>query len=307
MWRILKYIWIYRERCLVIALFVVSIVSLFLPRETGLFIYRRINRSVITPFQIVIDQIELYHGAIERAEELEEENIRLSLALRSMRIIEDENIRLRGLLDFSVGKGVEFLTARVIGYNLSGPLSSIVIDKGRKDGIKSLLPVLNQDGLVGKVVEVDDGSSVVELFAASGFGVSGMVVECGEVGIVTTRGAGRLYLEGLNLRTEIKAGDRVVSSGLGRVFPVGIPIGIVQSVALDPLGVHKVASVIPTVRLETVREVFVLSDSEYVKADPLWLIRAEGSLTSLWDEFSGVSPGNVGLENRPDSIGRYQE
>ncbi len=283
---LLKYVWIYREKCLIITLVGVSVVSLYLPQETGFSLYRRINRSIVAPFQILIDRIEMYKSAAKRAEELEQENIHLSLEVHAMRMIEEENIRLRNLLDFSRGGGVRFEAARVIGYNLSGPLNSIVIDKGKESGIKRLFPVLTPDGLVGKVVEADRNISVVELYSSIGFSVSGLVVECGEVGIVSARGAGKMILEGLNLRTGVVAGNRIVSSGLGGIFPVGIPIGTVESVEPDPLGVHMIASVIPEVRLDRVREVFVLSDSMYVKADPLWLTRARGSLSPLWEEFA---------------------
>jgi rod shape-determining protein MreC len=295
-WNLLKYVWIYREKFLILALIGVSIVSLYLPKETGFFIYRRFNRSIIAPFQIVLDQIEMYKNAVKRSEELGEENIRLTLALHSMKMIEEENLRLRDLLDFSTDRGVRFEAARVISYNLSGPLNSIMVDKGKEDGIKPLLPVLTPEGLVGKIVEVDRNLSMVELYSSIGFSVSGMVVECGEVGIVTTRGAGKLFLEGLNLRTEVSVGNRIVSSGLGRVFPVGIPVGTVESIELDPLGVHKVASIMPEVRLNRVREVFILSDSTFVKADPLWLTWTKGSLSALWEDFTYDSL-EVGLEN----------
>ena len=145
---------------------------------------------------------------------------------------------------------------------------------------------MTPEGLVGKVAEVDKNTSVVELYSSVGFSVSGLVIGCGEVGIVTARGEGELFLEGLNLRTEVKAGDRVVSSGLGEVFPVGIPIGIIQTVDLNLLGVHKVASIIPQVRLDRVKEVFILTDSRYIRADPLWITRSRGSLSSLWNDVS---------------------
>lgn len=297
----------HRERGLILTLSFISIVSLYLPQDTGYIFYRRVNRLVITPFQVVLDQVERYKEAARRSSELEEENIRLSLALHAMQTIEAENIRLRKLLDFSTSKGVRFVAARVIGYNPSGPLSSIAIDKGRQDGVRPLLPVMTPDGLVGKVAEVDENNSLVELFTSSGFSVSGMVVENGEVGIVTTHGSGRLYLEGLNLRTQVKAGDRVVSSGLGGVFPVGIPVGIVRSVEMDPLGVQRVASIVPELDLNSVREVFILPDSNYIKADPLWLITSKGSLSSLWPEFSSGSPHDHVADGRPGSDGRDRE
>ncbi len=307
MWDLFKHLWLHRERCLVVFLIALSIVSLYLPPDTSLFVYRRINRSVITPFQIFLDRIEMYTEAVNRSEELWEENIRLSLELNGMRMIEEENIRLRTLLDFSTESGVEFIASRVIGYNLSGPLSSFVVDKGSDDQVKRFLPVLTPEGLVGKVAEVDKRTSVVELYSSIGFSVSGMVIDCGEVGIVTARGEGKLFLEGLNLRTEVKAGDQVVSSGLGGIFPVGIPVGIIQSVELNLLGVHKVASVIPQVRLDRVKEVFILADSRYVRADPLWITRSTGTLSSLWNDVSSDSLMDVDDGEHPEPFDRVGE
>ncbi len=307
MWDLFKHLWLHRERCLIVFLIGLSIVSLYLPTDTSLFFYRRVNRSVITPFQIILDRVEMYKEAVRRSEELREENIRLALELSGMRMIEEENIRLRTLLDFSTESGVEFIASRVIGYNLSGPLSSIVVDKGSDDRVKRFFPVLTPEGLVGKVAEVDKKTSVVELYSSIGFSVSGMVIGCGEVGIVTARGEGKLFLEGLNLRTEAKAGDRVVSSGLGGVFPVGIPIGIIQSVDLNLLGVHKVASVIPQVRLDRVKEVFILADSSYIQADPLWITRSKGSLSSLWKDVLNDSLMDVDDGGFPEPLDRAGE
>jgi rod shape-determining protein MreC len=298
---------VHRERVLIIALLGFSVISLYLPKDTSLFMYRRFNRSIIVPFQVVIGEIEVYKNAVRRSEELGKENFRLSLALHAMRMIEAENIRLRSLLNFSTEKGVDFIAARVIGYNLSGPLNTISVDKGEVDGVRPFLPVLTPGGLVGKVTEVDKRLSIVELYTSNEFSVSGMVVECGEVGIVSPRGTGKLYLEGLNLRTGVKAGDRVVSSGLGGIFPVGIPVGIVETIELDPLGVHRVASIIPQVRLDKVREVFILSDSRYVKADPLWLTRSGGSLSSLWKDFSNDTLVRAGDSTQLETTGRDGE
>ena len=307
MWDLFKHLWSHRERCLVVSLLSISAVFLYLPQDTALFVFRRVNRSVITPFQILLDRIELYKNAVERAEALDRENFRLSQAINGTRIIEEENVRLRRLLDFSTESGVEFVASRVIGHNLSGPLNSLVIDKGMEDGIRPFLPVLTPDGLVGKIAEVDERTSLIELYSSNGFSVSGMVVDCGEVGIVTSRGGEKLYLEGLNLRTEVKAGYQVVSSGLGGVFPVGIPIGIIESVDMDLLGVHRIATVIPRVRLDKVKEVFILADSRYVKADPLWLTRSEGSISRLWGDGSIDSLAEGGDGGKPEPVGRNRE
>ena len=215
---------------------------------------------------------------------------------------------LRNLLGFSTESGVRFIPARVSGCNISsGLLRTFRIDKGRRNGVRALWPVLSPEGLVGKISEVDEKSSLVRLFTSSGFSMGGMVRESGEEGIVRARGSGRLVLEGLNLRTSVKAGDRVVSSGLGGVFPAGIPIGIIRSVELDPRGVHRVAPIVPEVELNRVREVIVLSDSAYIKADPLWLVRSRGSLSSLWPDFSDGPARSDGDHADPQGNGRDPE
>jgi hypothetical protein len=67
-WNLLKTTWVHRELGLVIVLTGIAMASLSLPQETGSTFYRRINRTVITPFQLVIDRIELYEDAVQRKE-----------------------------------------------------------------------------------------------------------------------------------------------------------------------------------------------------------------------------------------------
>jgi rod shape-determining protein MreC len=171
----------------------------------------------------------------------------------------------------------------VLSISLDEPVTTIVIDKGRVDGVTIDSPVMTPQGLVGKVIEADHGTSLVELFTHPQFRAAAMVPACGEMGIVKSDG-NDLLMTGLSLNTRIIAGDRVVTSGLGGVYPAGIPIGLVAALEDDEVGIETMARIEPCVPLSGLFEVALLLDEAYVDADTTSLMRGKGSLLWLWDQ-----------------------
>ncbi len=171
----------------------------------------------------------------------------------------EENRRLRKLLGLARDLAHPYVAAEVIALGGSNWFHTAVINKGSQDGIPQGAPVICYSGLVGRVWEVRAHHSVVLLLTDrhSAVGVA-LTEHQGVYGIV--KGTGRQKCELVHISRHIvpKKGEVLVTSGLGGVFPKGIPVGEVVSVSLatEPPTVK----VRPFFRLDELREVIVLTD-----------------------------------------------
>ncbi|MFI5245493.1 MAG: rod shape-determining protein MreC, partial [Gemmatimonadales bacterium] len=144
-------------------------------------------------------------------------------------------------------------------------------------GVDSLAPVVTTEGLVGMVERADASLSVAIFYPHPDFRVSAMAADGSAFGIVTghrAEGASRYFLElhSVPLRSPVKAGTLVVSSGLGGVYPRGIPIGIVVAELKTSEGYAKNYLVRPMVSLSDVSSVIILTPE-----------RARAGVQNVWD------------------------
>ncbi len=171
----------------------------------------------------------------------------------------DENRRLKQLLNLSQSIGQPYTAAEVIAIGGSNWFHTILINKGQEDGIPQGAPVLCYKGLVGRVWEVRSHHSVVLLITDrhSAVGVS-LTRREGVHGIL--KGTGKPWCELAHLSRHFvpQKGEILVTSGLGEVFPKGIPVGEVVSVKTNTE--PPTAKVRPLFRLNELREVIILTD-----------------------------------------------
>ena len=146
-----------------------------------------------------------------------------------------ENVRLRELLSSSTVLQDSVLVAELVNVSPDLLKQQIVIDKGEDDGVYIGQPVIDAYGLVGQVVEVNVTQARVILISDSRHAIPVQVNRNGVRAIA--EGSGQidtLLLPNVVATTDIKAGDLLVSSGLGQRFPVGYPVGVVESAVQDP-------------------------------------------------------------------------
>jgi rod shape-determining protein MreC len=154
--------------------------------------------------------------------------------------LRSENSRLRGLLGLSARLGGGYVSAEILHQpEPTNPLS-FVVSAGRREGVRPLSAVVSPEGLVGLVATADEHSSVVLSWAHPEFRASAIATDGSVVGIAAPHGADGpgvwlLELQGVLYRQQVPAGTVIVTSGLGGVFPRGIPIGVV----VGPAGVEK--------------------------------------------------------------------
>lgn len=178
-----------------------------------------------------------------------------------------ENKRLRELLDFKQSNSRFILVpARVVGFNPSGLDGNIIIDKGTKDGIDKEMAVVTADGLVGNVIDVYRSSARVQLILHPKSAVGGIVQRPASrvAGIVSGNASTPNTPNLLNLArdADVVAGDNILTSGFGSIYPKGIVLGVVSSVVNAEGGLLKYAVIEPTVNFERLEEVMIITNRE---------------------------------------------
>lgn len=173
-------------------------------------------------------------------DELETERDQLRQQVARLRVAENENKELRGLVDYGAGAGIADyspVTARVYSRSNSSWYSTIEINKGSSDGVAINQPVINGAGLVGKVKTVSNGNAVVMLLSDADFGVSGLAARADQPGsILPVAGSpGDLLFDLVPDAKAVRQGDSIVTAGtvsdrLPSPFPQGLLIGTVRKV-----------------------------------------------------------------------------
>jgi rod shape-determining protein MreC len=192
-------------------------------------------------------------------EELRKENSQLLAQTSLLEEAQKENESLRALLDLKNSLiSMETKAASVIAADAALYGRTILVACGARDGIKEQMPVLSPSGgLVGQIMEVYPTKSRVLLITDANSFVSGKIQGTGELAVVKGDGTEGCYLERSLKETKMKAGDLVVTSGEGGIFPPGLVIGKIKEVfARSTLYLR--ASVIPQAELSELTFVLVI-------------------------------------------------
>lgn len=193
-----------------------------------------------------------------QAQNLKSEVDVLRLRLFDLRELNQENIRLKNLLNFKQKSPLRLLAARVIGRSLDSWSSMVIIDKGRYNGIKRAMVVINPQGLVGSIIEVTENTSKVLLINDPDQGVSSIVQRSRQEGLVSGTLGTNLIMRYLPEDAQIIVGDIVVTSELSQIYPKGILIGKVVNIGKEFSGLNRYAIIKPTVDLGNLEEVLVI-------------------------------------------------
>ncbi|MCP3939388.1 MAG: rod shape-determining protein MreC [Actinomycetia bacterium] len=193
-------------------------------------------------------------------DELETENARLRAELDAVRgedlEVAELQRHLRALEMLLEVRGTESGAPRVVARVIDAPLSNfertIEIDVGSSDGVTVGMPVESGSGLVGRVVQVGNSRSRVELLTDPAFGAGVRLVRSGDAGVIEGSGSGELLTtKFIDLETVVIPGETVVTSGLeGSVFPAGLVVGTVVTARADPVTGSQEVDVAPAADLE---------------------------------------------------------
>jgi len=191
-------------------------------------------------------------------EDLRHENDRLKLEVTQLQSRVAEATRLEALLNFREShQQVPMLGARVIGASANSAGRTIYVDRGEHDGIQKNMGVITPDGIVGKVIETYSNTSQVLLLTDRDSGVGAMLAESRIQSPVGGTGEPRLEMKYVANDDKVEIGERVVTSGMDRIFPRDLPVGTV--VEIKSGNPFKTIRVQPAANLERLEEVIVLT------------------------------------------------
>lgn len=217
-------------------------------------------KILLFPFS-EIKKILLYRSTYNKYIRLQEEVHVIRSQLSQRREIIQENARLKQLLDFKQRFIFSSVAANVIGREPTNWSSSIVIDRGKKDGLRPGMPVVNSLGVIGKVSDVGGTTSRVLLLTDPNFSVAALIQGNREHGLVSGTLKGTCRLKYLSYDADVRVGDTVMTSKLSSTFPEGLLIGVVTESEESQSSPTLECVVKPAVNLSQVEEVLVILNS----------------------------------------------
>jgi len=181
--------------------------------------------------------------------------------LASSREMEQENRRLKRLLNFSMPLETRTIGARVIGEDVTPWKKIVLLDKGSRQNLKKDMVVVAPEGLMGRILEVEPYTAHAILLPDPDSRVSALTSVSRAQGVITGIGTEKLQMKYLSTDVDIAIGEDVITSGVGSLFPKGLQIGKIESIERDSDGLHLLALVTPSVPFSKIEEVLCLVSS----------------------------------------------
>ncbi len=211
----------------------------------------------------VWDHYFALQGTSRQNEELRSENDELKLTISRLQSKASEADRLAVLLNFRQShEKVPMVMARVIGASAGTASHTIEIDRGERDGVRRNMAVITPDGAVGKIIESYRDTAQVLLLSDKEGGAGAMLVDSRIQSPVKGTGEPMLTMSYVAAEDTVNAGEKIVTSGMDKIFPRDVPIGTVLDVKQG--NPFKQIRVKPAARLDRLEEVIVLLTQEPV-------------------------------------------
>jgi rod shape-determining protein MreC len=183
---------------------------------------------------------------------------KLQLENQKIHELEQENKRLKTILNLMEQHPKTMIAARVVGEDVKNWFKCIILDKGKSSGITIKMPVVTSRGLVGQVVETDRWVTKVMVINDTNSSVDVYVDGRNTRGILEGTGQTLLRLKYIRKNDELEIGDKLITSGKDGIYPKGLAIGIVTTVNRNKPGIFADIEVMPFNNFNRLEEVLVL-------------------------------------------------
>jgi rod shape-determining protein MreC len=241
--------------------------------DSGVTYLRRTAITVVSPFQAAVS------GVIISANHLWSDYLYLVGVRAENKLLTSDLNRMQGEIQelkeelYRAGRmekfevylsatGMKGVAARIIGASPDPWTRTIVLNRGYSEGVRTGMPVVTPEGLVGRVIESASGSAVVRL----------IVDRSSNVPVLIRRSRGRAILEGENASTcqlkyldrieDVVTGDVVITSGLAGVYPRGIEVGTISQIVRQNHGLYQYAKLTPHAPIGRLEDVLVVTEVE---------------------------------------------
>lgn len=216
----------------------------------------RVNRAAVSVWSVYLD----WKNVRAENRRLRDENQRLRVESLGVSETVVENQRLRRLLALQERLPLATVSAEIIAREWGGWVRSLTVNRGRADNVGRLTAVISPEGLIGRVIEVRSGASIIQVLTDPASTVGAHVVRTRTAGIVEGDPRGTMRLKYMARDGGgIQVGDLVVTSGAGGMFPRGIPVGRVRAIDDRGSALFHYAVLTPVVDFARVDEVLLLT------------------------------------------------
>ena len=287
-----------------------SLVAMVLPPNLREPVAGGLRRSLVAPLVRLQRGAEKWRGAYLTAEREELRRDTLALAAARVPTLEADNDRLRQILGLGSKLQWGFIPAQALQGRGRADDFTITLSAGSRAGVRERSLVVAPEGIVGMVQTVDPTMSIAILFANPDFRVSAMSADGSAFGIVQPHipGSGTLnpnqnsYLQserwllelrGVPFRSTLKPGAVVYSSGLGGIYPRGIPVGVVIGEIKTAEAWARTYLLRPSVNPSEISSVMVLTPQ-----------RGTAGLNNVWAEVGSVDSATRRIVAAGDSLAR---
>jgi rod shape-determining protein MreC len=195
-------------------------------------------------------------------DELKQRVQKLEVQVQQKEELSKENESLKALLKLKNESSYDVLSAQIIGRDPSLWFDSAIINRGSLDGVKLNMPIVNNGGLIGRVVSVSPITAQINLVTKEKSGLGGVIGELGNsnaLGVVSGNGKRELLEMGYIPGTiEVQVGEMVYTTGQDGIYPAGLKIGEVAEVKPGSATVTQQIFIKPSAKLHAMEEVAVL-------------------------------------------------
>lgn len=258
---------------------------------------RYLGALISTPFSSLGNVFANLTADQETLSELRAENEELTSRNAQLEEAEQTAERLQDLLDLQSTYNLESTAANVIASSTDSWSSTVTIDKGTTSGLAVGMPVCDSSGVIGQISECGATSSVVRLITDEGSSVSAMIQSSRAQGMLEGSADGTLRLSLVRTDQTVEVGDLVVTSGLGGVYPKGLPLGRVTNIERTSGSLYysiTVRSLSSTDSFEEVIVITSLTQSQQATSDDY----AEADAQDTADQTTG---SGIDTQNNSDN------
>lgn len=227
--------------------------------------------SLSASFSQYFSSISNLRSAQDENGDLKQKVQELQVELKQKDDLSSENNRLKAMLNLKEQSKITVLTARIIGRDPSVWFDSSIVNRGSLDGVKLNMPVVTDGGLVGRITAVSPLTAQVDLITYNKSGVGGIVGEIATsnaIGVIIgTSKKDLLEMKYVPGSVEVQVGQAVFTTGQDGIFPPGLKIGDIVSVATGSATTPHQILIQPAAKLNSMQEVGVLLYEPPARAD----------------------------------------
>jgi len=257
-----------KEYLILTLLIILSLIMIFSNDNTQIRFLRAVAISTFGTFQSGLSAIPNVFELERENEYLREKNIKLSNEISNLKESKLENIRLTKLLNLRQNNELGVVSASIVNKSLIQTRNTITLNVGEADSVRINMPVITDDGLVGRIVGTSENYSLAQILYNKDLKITVKSQRSRVDGILNYNGAGNLMVSNVPKNADVIIGDIIITSEYSNTFPAGIPIGtVMESGNLDNL--FKKIIVVPLVDFDVLEEVFILRHSQSIEREEL--------------------------------------